>query len=122
MESRRVDHWLDIARATGTPRLRSLSIGLGTPSAELSVWASRVSRHDRKPSKHLSEAGKSPARLACARCSNLHCRSESRVHVHVVCLRACSGAAESPEEIAPARIDHAYTRSSSLQISHTGYR
>ena len=46
----------------------------------------------------------------------------SRVHVHVVCLRACSGAAESPEEIAPARIDHAYTRSSSLQISHTGYR
>ena len=61
-----------------------------------------------------------PLMYAYTRCSNLHRRS--RVHVHVVCLRACSGAAESHEEIAPARIDHAYTHSSSLQISHTGYR
>ena len=45
-----------------------------------------------------------------------------RVCMFMWCLHACSGAAESHEEIAPARIDHAYTRSSSLQISHTGYR
>ena len=61
-----------------------------------------------------------PLMHAYTRCSNLHRRS--RVHVHVVCLHACSGAAESHEEIASARIDHAYTHSSSLQISHTGYR
>ena len=46
-----------------------------------------------------------PLMYACTRCSNVHCRS--RVHIHVVCLRACSGAAESHEEIAPARIDQA---------------
>ena len=63
--------------------------------------------------------------------SCMHIRAAStciadRVCVHVVCLRACAGAGagavESHEEIAPARIDHAYTRSSSLQMSHTGYR